>query len=171
MKSAKITLALCAALTAAAATAPAMAQPYRYDEYSRYDDRGDNYYRYHQDWCRKQKKKGQTNGAIIGGIAGAVLGSQVAGNGARTEGSLVGAAAGAAIGSNVGRQSAKARCDDRGAYFGYDDTYDYRGRYYRSGGRYGDGWYEERRCRWAQDWRGDWIRVCPDRYNRFRVVD
>jgi hypothetical protein len=74
-----------------------------------------------QDPCHRQQHNNGTAGAVIGGLAGAVIGSNVAGHGARTGGSILGALAGAAIGNNIGRASTK--CDGR--YSSY-----YNGRYY-----------------------------------------
>ena len=71
--------------------------------------------------CQQQKHNNGTAGAVIGGIAGAVLGSNVAGHGAKTEGSVIGGVAGAAIGSNIARSSTK--CSSRYSYY-------YNGRYY-----------------------------------------
>ena len=50
--------------------------------------------------CDKSKAK---NGAIIGGLSGALLGNAVAGHGARTEGTLLGGAVGAVARHGIGR--------------------------------------------------------------------
>jgi uncharacterized protein YcfJ len=62
---------------------------------------------YREDPCYVQRHNSGTTGAVIGGIAGAVLGSQVAGRGARTEGAVIGGAAGAVAGHQIGRHSVK----------------------------------------------------------------
>jgi hypothetical protein len=177
MKFAPVTLALATAIAAGATVTPAFA----YDRYGdRYDSRYDNNWNrreYYEDACQQEKRKRRNTGAVVGGLAGAVLGSQVAGHGAKTEGAVVGGVAGAVVGANVGRSSAKNSwaCDRQGAYFRYDQTYPYRSSYYRADyrGRYNDDWYERNRCRWAPDYRGGYMRVCPDRYDhdRYRVTD
>lgn len=59
--------------------------------------------------CDKSKTKAK-NGAIIGGLSGALLGNAVAGNGARTEGTLLGGAVGAVAGHEIGKSKAKKNC-------------------------------------------------------------
>ena len=94
--------------------------------------------------CQIKKKKGSTNGAIIGALAGAVLGSQVSGRGARTEGSAVGAVAGGVVGSQIGRSSAKnsdaclrqGYYDNRQGYRTYGQTYYYRDGFYDTSGQW-----------------------------------
>ena len=49
-------------------------------------------------------------GALLGGAAGALIGSNLASGGGRTGGALIGAAAGAAVGSNIARSTTKDRC-------------------------------------------------------------
>jgi hypothetical protein len=78
---------------AAAVATPTFAQPYGYGAYEA---------------CRAKKSDSGTTGAVIGGLAGAVLGSQVAGRGDRTEGALIGGLAGVLLGNTVGRSSAKS---------------------------------------------------------------
>jgi hypothetical protein len=129
-------------------------------------------YRSYDDYCRHKKKSGQTTGAILGAIGGAVIGSNLAAHsGGRAGGAALGAAAGAAAGSNIGLQAAK--CKDGRAYWTEEESYGYRDRehYRRMEGRYPDDWYYEHRCRWARDYDGDWIRVCPDRHGRYYRVD
>ena len=129
-------------------------------------------YRTYDDYCHSQKKKGQHNGALLGAIAGAVIGSNMASHhGGRAGGAVLGAAAGAAVGSNIGRDAAKAKCDKQGAYWDQGDTYDYRDRsyYHGGGGYYRDDYYENRRCRWAREYDGDYVRVCPDRDGHYHI--
>jgi uncharacterized protein YcfJ len=161
MKSKTLTLAMVAAVTAAGAlTAPivanAQSRGYRYED-------SDRYYR---DACRDTRHDRRVAGGVLGAIAGGVIGSNVDHHGGNTDGTLLGAAAGAAIGSNIGAHT--ANCDNRGAYWSYNNTYGYdRSYYYR--GRYNDSWYDRHRCRWARDWRGDYVRVCPDGRGRYRI--
>ena len=160
-----VNLALIAALAAGSFSVPASIPTV-----ASAHDEGD--YRSYDDYCRHKKKHGQTTGAIIGALAGAAVGSNMAAHsGGRTGGALLGAAAGAAVGSNVGLSATK--CDKHGAYWSEEETYDYRDRdhYRHMEGRYDDDWYYEHRCRWARDYDGDWIRVCPDRYGHFHRMD
>ena len=78
---------------AASIATPSFAQPYGYGAYEA---------------CRAKKSDNGTTGAVIGGLAGAVLGSQVAGRGDRTEGAVIGGLAGVLLGNTVGRSSAKS---------------------------------------------------------------
>jgi hypothetical protein len=128
-------------------------------------------YRNYEDYCQHQKKSGQHKGLVLGAIAGAVIGSNLASHhGGRAGGAALGAAAGAAVGSNIGREAGKAKCDNKGnAYWSEDETYPYNDRtYYRGGGQYDDGYYESHRCRWARDYDGSYVRVCPDREGYYR---
>lgn len=51
--------------------------------------------------CQRQNNTNTTEGAIIGGVAGALLGSAVAGRHERTEGAVVGGVGGAVVGGAV----------------------------------------------------------------------
>ncbi|CAN7450432.1 glycine zipper 2TM domain-containing protein [Phenylobacterium sp. LjRoot219] len=123
-----------AVLTAGTAVAtPSLARDYRG-------------YGYYDDACRTKQTNNGTAGAVIGGVAGAVLGSNVAGRGDRTEGAVIGGLAGALLGNSVGRSNAKSStaCDARdygrvrynpsAPYYGnpYDRGHGYRD--YRSSG-------------------------------------
>jgi hypothetical protein len=77
-----------------AAPNAASAQPYGYD--------GRTYY----DPCQRETTNRTTLGAVIGGLAGAAIGSNVAARNARTEGALLGGAVGAVGGGVVGNRSA-----------------------------------------------------------------
>lgn len=59
--------------------------------------------------CEKSKSKAK-NGAIIGGLSGALLGNAVAGNGARTEGTVLGGAVGAVAGHEIAKGKSKKKC-------------------------------------------------------------
>lgn len=136
-KIAALSAAALAVITAGTAVAtPSQARDYR--GYGHYDDA-----------CRTSKTNKGTAGAVIGGLAGAVLGSNIAGRGDRTEGAVIGGVAGALIGNGVGRSSAKSsyaceardyghvRYDPNAPYYGnpYDRGYDRRN-YRYSGYRY-----------------------------------
>ena len=128
-----ITGALIAATAAGALSIPtfASAQPYGY-----YDD------------CRVREHSNGAAGAIIGGIAGALLGSSVAPHhGNRAGGAAIGGVAGAVIGNSIGRSSAKDNsyaCNgyyDRRYYGTYSAPTYYDNRY---DGRYGyNGYYSQ----------------------------
>ena len=60
--------------------------------------------------CDKSKAK---NGALIGGLSGALLGNAVAGHGARTEGTLLGGAVGAVAGHEIGKSKRKCHYEYR----------------------------------------------------------
>ncbi len=138
-------LAAVAALTIGAVAAPmaASAQSYGYSQ-----NYGTGAYAPAYDYGRSQtydpcarERQGRTGaGALIGGGAGAVIGSQLAARGRRTEGSILGGVVGAVIGSQVGRSSSDACRSYQSSYgssygqpsYGYyDDRYseDYAYRY------------------------------------------
>jgi hypothetical protein len=150
MKLAPITAALAAVITIGSVASPVMAQDYRgyyggqpgYDAYA----------------CQQTKHQNQTAGGILGALAGAVIGSNLAAHGGgRTGGALLGAAAGAAVGSNIGVASAHDSGACRAAYqdnaYGqarYDNGYRYnREAQYREA-QYRAAQYREARYRDAQ---------------------
>lgn len=106
------------ALGALVAPAAASAQSYgRYGDRS-YDNRAYD--------CAPTSRGNQTAGAVIGALAGAALGSNVAGRGAKSEGGVIGALAGAAIGAQAAK--GRERCYDRSASgygYGSGSTYGY----------------------------------------------
>jgi hypothetical protein len=143
MKTRFITTALIASVAAGALAAPTIssAQPYRY-----YDD------------CRVSEHSNGAAGAVIGGIAGALLGSSLAPHhGNRAGGAAIGGVTGAIVGNSIGRSSGKSNCYSQGyyrdgRYYSYDSrgyyaptysypTYSYNGRYYSSDPRY-SGYYQ-----------------------------
>jgi hypothetical protein len=58
--------------------------------------------------CLRAEANRSTGGAIIGGILGAVIGSNLASGGGRTGGAVIGGAAGAALGANIAKNSESA---------------------------------------------------------------
>lgn len=136
----------------------------RYDRrtYDRYNRTG-----YHAS-CRDQRSDRGVAGGVIGALAGAALGSNIADRNVRSEGAVLGAVVGGVLGSQIGRSSA---CDADGYYYSYNQTHPYRvSSGYR--GRYRD--YGNRGCRLAiaetRYGRSEYVTVCPDRYGRYRVV-
>ncbi|HYF22736.1 MAG TPA: glycine zipper 2TM domain-containing protein [Caulobacteraceae bacterium] len=107
MKFRPVSLALAASLAAGALAVPTFASAQSY---------GSNGYGY-SDPCRNTKGN-QTAGAVLGAIAGAALGSNVAGRGAKSEGGAIGAVAGAVIGAQAAKGG--SRC---GAGYGYNNGY------------------------------------------------
>ena len=74
----------------------------RYDRYDRYDRDDYRRYRgYRSNHYRYNCRDNGTGGAIIGAIAGGLLGNEVAGRGDRTTGAVVGAAVGAVAGHAI----------------------------------------------------------------------
>jgi hypothetical protein len=101
---------------------------------------------YYRDDCRAKERSNGTAGAVIGGIAGALLGSSVAPHhGNRAGGAAIGGVTGALVGNSIGRSSGKSNCYSQGYYRdGRYSSYDNRGyaapTYYynnRNDGRYG----------------------------------
>ncbi|HET6970907.1 MAG TPA: glycine zipper 2TM domain-containing protein [Phenylobacterium sp.] len=115
-------------------------------------------------------------GGVIGAIAGAVLGSNIAARNARPEGAIVGGVLGAAAGSAIGHAHDRYKCDRRGPYFSYRETIPYREGGERFASRYDYDWYRDHRCRLAaapvdpdgRDIR--YVRVCPDSDGRYRIT-
>lgn len=72
-----------------------------------------NYRSYHdehvatQQQCAASRQNRTIGGAVIGGLAGALLGREVAHRGTRSEGTILGAVVGAAAGGAIGRQTAQ----------------------------------------------------------------
>jgi hypothetical protein len=142
-------------------------------------ERGPAFYSsYRSSPCERRASGNAVAGGVIGALAGAAIGSNIAGRGDRTEGAVLGAIAGGAVGSAVG--SSTARCDVRGYYFTYDQTIPYREATYYEGrpsGRYDFGYYRRMQCRLAAapaydggDLEYRYVRVCPDRQGRFRIT-
>ncbi len=119
-----------------------------------------------------------TVGGLLGALAGAALGSNVAARNARTEGAVLGAVVGGAIGAKVGQST--ARCDQSGYYYSYDQTQAYREAMddrRGNSGRYNYSYYSQQRCRLAPaptEYGGRmetrYVRVCPDAQGRYRIT-
>ncbi len=87
--------------------------------------------------CAKKRQDRMVAGGALGAIAGAVLGSNVAGRGAKSEGGALGAVAGAVAGGMIGRNTAKCGPYDQ---YGYHN-----GQYgqYGGGGQYQGGYRDD----------------------------
>ena len=133
MKVAAISTAVVAALAVSAAAVPSFAQDYR--GYG-YDNR---------DPCQEKTHNNGTAGALLGGIAGALIGSNLASHhGGRSGGAVLGAVAGAALGNNIARSSAKSSGACEGGYYNsrYTPQSYYGGRYEATPQSYYGGRYE-----------------------------
>jgi hypothetical protein len=115
--------------------------------------------------CRDRRTGNGLAGGVIGGIAGAVIGSNI-GRHDRTSGAVIGGVVGALAGNAIGRST--VHCDSSGYYYSYNDTAPYDRSY--PGGRYSSDYYVDRDCRVARDDVYGYVRVCPDRYGRYRVT-
>lgn len=78
-----------------------------------------DYYPRYADACTDRIHDNGVAGALLGGAAGAVLGSNLASHGGRTGGAVLGGVAGAAIGSNIARSSTKDSCRGRPVVYRY----------------------------------------------------
>ncbi len=112
-----------------------------------------------QEQCQRARNNNTVGGAVIGGIAGAVLGSHSSARRHRGDGTALGAVVGAAAGGAIGRSS--TRCDEaaQGSYDPYNhQSYnrypdDYRDDSGLEGGAYrGSGYGDDygRDCRMGQ---------------------
>ena len=150
---------------------------------------------YAYDPCRRDTTNRGTVGALLGGVLGAAIGSNVAARNARTEGALLGGAAGAVGGAMVGRNS--AACAPTG-YRAPNPQTSYNGYYGEPRNDYYQRSYDERPyqpepqyrvaeqppaatdgCTLAEspiylpDGRTQkrFVRVCPDANGNYQVVD
>ena len=107
---------------------------------------GRNSYSY--DPCRRDTTSRSTGGGIIGALAGAAIGSNVAGRNVRKEGAVLGALAGAALGATIGKRSAACESGQSSSAYYNDGQSDYgsydRGQGYYGGNTYGSN-YDNRR--------------------------
>ena len=54
--------------------------------------------------CERDRQAASNRGAVVGGITGAVVGSQVAGDGAKSEGATIGGVAGVLAGRQIAKK-------------------------------------------------------------------
>ena len=155
----------------------------RYGDYRYDNNRYDPYSRYSNSPCeRRRSSNDRTGGTVIGALIGGALGAAAAGSSSEAEGAVLGAIVGGALGNNIAGNSGDqdrygAKCDSRGYYFTYDQTIPYRERSSDRHGRYDNNYYKRQRCRLAPapaDLYGRveyrYVRVCPDRNNRYRIT-
>ena len=98
--------ALAGVMALAAGAASAQSSRYQPGNYTAESPKG-----YHYDACKRDQTGRGTLGAVLGGGAGAVIGSNVAARNARTEGALLGGLLGAIAGGVVGNKSAACTSD------------------------------------------------------------
>lgn len=132
-----------------------IAQPAAAQQYGSYHDE----HVANQQQCQRARNNNTVAGAIIGGIAGAVLGSNAAARGHRGDGTALGAVVGATAGGAIGRSS--TRCNDQvpqgsyDPYYGRNDGYNrddsgLEGGPYRESGYGRDYGYGDGECRMGQ---------------------
>jgi hypothetical protein len=117
-----------------------------------------------------------TAGGILGALAGAALGSNIAARHHRGDGAVLGGVVGLGVGAAVGAAHDRYRCDTRGPYYSYNDTIAYRESPDFRSGRYDYAYYDRMHCRLApapvdpdgRDYR--YVRVCPDADGRYRIT-
>ena len=102
--------AVLAGVIALASAAPVAAQQYPTRSDSAQSSSG-----YYYDACKRDQTQRGTLGAVLGGGAGAVIGSNAAARNARTEGALLGGLLGAIAGGVVGNKS--AACTSPSGYY------------------------------------------------------
>ncbi|MDB5470273.1 MAG: glycine zipper protein [Caulobacter sp.] len=132
-----------------------------------------------QDRCEQQRDERSVAGTIIGGIAGAVVGSNVAANKNRTEGAVVGGIVGAVAGNAIARSSAD--CDRAYGYYDTNGSWHANDRrvgrasgYFDRDGRFVDGqpngyydngrWVEVRGAGGYNDRDGRWVPAASNGY-------
>ncbi len=149
--------------------------------------------------CQQAQRNRTVGGALIGGIAGAVLGHNVAGGrGSRDEGTALGAVVGAVTGGAIGRGTVQCAPVNQGNYDPYngqsyqqyppqdqygDDNGYYKGDDNLDGGPYQESGYygsdDNRDCRvesvvredrYGRRYRDD-VTMCRDDYGRWREVN
>ncbi len=150
----------------------------RNGDYDRWHSRYDNdFYRPYADSpCEQRAANSEVAGGVIGALAGAALGSNIAQHGERSGGAILGAVAGGVVGANIGKMAAK--CDDTGYYFRFNQTVAYdEGDWSGPSGRQDYRYYMRRSCRLAvaptymdgaTDYR--YVRVCPDEEGLYRIT-
>lgn len=74
--------------------------------------------------CRARYADNGLGGAVIGGLAGGILGHEIAGSGNRTVGTIIGAGAGAVVGAAIDRAEDQGRLDACEDYLArYENSY------------------------------------------------
>ena len=119
------TSALVGVMALAAGAASAQSSRYQPGNYTAESPKG-----YYYDACKRDQTGRGTLGAVLGGGAGAVIGSNVAARNARTEGALLGGLLGAIAGGVVGNTSAACTSDPQASASAYPPPPRAEGGYY-----------------------------------------
>ena len=112
----QVLIASALAMAFATVASPASAQ-----QYGSYHDQ----HVANQQQCAQSRQNRTVGGAVIGGLAGALLGREVADRGVRGEGALLGAVVGATAGGMVGRSTARCNQVPQGSYDPYANQSQY----------------------------------------------
>ena len=157
------------------------------NQYGR-NDRYNPYDRYRDNPCERmasESSRDRTTGTVIGALIGGALGATAAGDNSEGKGAVLGAIVGGVLGNQISANSSDAeryaaKCDTEGYYYTYEQTVPYReDSTYRGrrSGRYDSNYYTRQRCRmavapaqWGERTDYRYVRVCPDRYNRYRIT-
>ena len=107
------------ALIAVSVLALAFAQPASAQQYRTYQDG----YASQAQACQQSHANRTVGGVAVGGVTGAVVGSQIAGHGHRGDGSILGAVVGAFIGGAIGNSTADRQPQCQGEVSGNYDPY------------------------------------------------
>lgn len=150
------------------------------------NDRYNPYDRYRDTPCERANtsSRDRTTGTVLGALIGGALGVGVANDHDEGKGAVLGAIVGGLVGNQIAANSSDAdrygpRCDADGYYYTYEQTSPYREdtRRGQRSGRYDSNYYTRQRCRLAPApaQYGDrteyrYVRVCPDRNNRYRIT-
>lgn len=101
---------------------------------------GQSYDSGYYDPCRRSSSNRGTTGGLIGALAGAAIGSNVAARNARTEGAVLGGLVGAVAGAKIGKDSAACTPNRQSSYYGGSQYGSNDGYYGSTGGYYGGGY-------------------------------
>lgn len=115
------------------------------------------------DNCRDQQRRSANTGTVVGGVAGALLGSGVASRGVKTEGALLGGAVGAVAGHQIGKNNAKCGPTPRRAAV--------RERDYQRSNYQRNAYAQGSNCRWVDEYydgRNHRFEVCRGRDGAWR---
>lgn len=102
-----------------AAAGAAQAEPWRYGDYRDYQTNSGSYTKK----CKSIRKENQIAGAVIGGVAGGLLGNEAAARGVEEEGRILGALVGAIAGSEIGKRQSDCEPEFIQPYNTYETSY------------------------------------------------
>jgi Glycine zipper 2TM domain len=140
------------AFIAATALILASVQPAAAQQYRDYHDE----HVVTQEQCQRARNGNTAAGAVVGGLLGAVLGSQVSGSGRRGDGSLLGGVIGAATGAAIARGNTRCEQVPQGSYDPYSGQGYGQGPYKRDDSGLEGGPYQE--SAYGRDYGRDYAR-------------